>query len=587
MAGRVKTGSGRNPQLNKFGTGKHGFTAGNPAGGVPATTPGYEWFDMMQEEVNQAVEGAGLTPDGVSYNQLFLAIKKMAWGSTTALVPSGPTAADGTKTTQFATTEFVQSAVGGYLAKATTGGTITLTDAEASNPVIALTGALTADVVMVVPATVKRLWAIFNSTSGAFSLTVKTTLGMGVAVAQGKRNLVYTDGTNVLDGFNDFESVALTGTSTAPTAGAGTNTTQIATTAFVQAAIGSYLAKDVSAGGTITLTEAESSNTAIAFTGTLTAAVNVVVPTTVKRDWVVHNATSGAFALTVKTAAGTGVSVTQGRRGVLYTDGVNVYSGFTDFNSIAMTGTSTAPTAPIGTNTTQVASTAFVQAAVYKTKAERFTANGTHTVAANVTTIYVTACAGGGGGGGGVGTSGQSSGVGGGGGGGGGAGQSIVKVPYTVTPGQAIAITVGGGGTAGVGATSAGIGTGSSGGSGGSTVVGSLVTLTGGGGGALGGWVFVNSLPSGGGAGGSGGSGYPMGSTGGDGNYAGAGGVGASGPMGGGGGAGRGGAPTGVAGVIASGSGAGGGGGGGAYGAVAGNGGNGGAGVAGFVLIEW
>ena len=151
--------------------------------------------------------------------------------------PTTPTAADGTNTAQIASTAFVQSAVGGYLSKSVTGGTVTLSDLEASNPVIGFSGTLTSNLVVVVPTTVKRLWAINNATSGAFTLTVKTATGSGVTVAQGKRNLVYTDGTNVYDGFNDFENIALTGVPTAPTAATGTNTTQVATTAFVNAEI--------------------------------------------------------------------------------------------------------------------------------------------------------------------------------------------------------------------------------------------------------------------------------------------------------------------------------------------------------------
>ena len=147
--------------------------------------------------------------------------------------PLAPTAADGTKSTQIATTDFVQNAVGGYLALAVTGGTTTLTDLQASNPVIAVTGALTANQIIVVPVTVKRLWAIANATSGAFTVTVKTASGTGVDVAQGKRNLVYTDGTNVYDGFNDFESIAMTGAPTAPTAATAVNSVQVATTAYV------------------------------------------------------------------------------------------------------------------------------------------------------------------------------------------------------------------------------------------------------------------------------------------------------------------------------------------------------------------
>lgn len=151
--------------------------------------------------------------------------------------PTTPTAADGTNTTQIASTAFVQSAVGGYLSKSVTGGTVNLSDLEASNPVIGFSGTLTSNLVVVVPTTVKRLWAIYNATSGAFTLTVKTATGSGVTVAQGKRNLVYTDGTSVYDGFNDFENIALTGVPTAPTAATGTNTTQVATTAYVNAEI--------------------------------------------------------------------------------------------------------------------------------------------------------------------------------------------------------------------------------------------------------------------------------------------------------------------------------------------------------------
>ncbi len=153
--------------------------------------------------------------------------------------PTTPTAVDGTNTTQIASCAFVQSAVGGYLTKASlTGGTVTLTDAEASNPVIALSGTLTSDLVVVVPTTVNRVWAFFNSTSGAFTVTVKTPAGTGVTIAQGKHNLVYSNGTNILDAFTDYESVALTGTPTTPTAASGTNTTQVASCAFVKTEIG-------------------------------------------------------------------------------------------------------------------------------------------------------------------------------------------------------------------------------------------------------------------------------------------------------------------------------------------------------------
>ena len=102
----------------------------------------------------------------------------------------------------------------------------------------------------------------------------------------------------------------------------------------------------------------------------------------------------------------------------------------------------------------------------------RFTGAASFTVPAGVTTIYVSGCAGGGGGGGsiGVGASTVVSGA-----GGGAAGEFLVRQPYSVTPGQVLAVTVGSGGSAG--------GVGGNGGNGGATALGALFTLAGGTGG--------------------------------------------------------------------------------------------------------
>lgn len=64
------------------------------------------------------------------------------------------------------------------------------------------------------------------------------------------------------------------------------------------------------------------------FSGTLGANMQIVVPTTVQQYWVDNN-TSGAYTFTVKTAAGTGVSITQGGRQILYCDGTNVIAADT------------------------------------------------------------------------------------------------------------------------------------------------------------------------------------------------------------------------------------------------------------------
>lgn len=137
-------------------------------------------------------------------------------------------------------------------------------------------------------------------------------------------------------------------------------------------------------------------------------------------------------------------------------------------------------------------------------RSRKLTASGSFIVPAGVTTLYVTGCAGGGGGGGGASSSTNSSTSTS--GGSGGAGQSVIKSPLSVTPGQVITFTIGSGGVGGNGgATGA---NGSIGSAGGSTIFGSLLTLAGGGAGGPG--VYGTSTI----AGGSGGSGYPSGGNG-------------------------------------------------------------------------
>lgn len=127
---------------------------------------------------------------------------------------------------------------------------------------------------------------------------------------------------------------------------------------------------------------------------------------------------------------------------------------------------------------------------------QTFTADGTFTVPAGVTKILVTACGGGGGGSGA--RTGSTLWCGHGGGG----GACIVRKPYNVTPGQQIPITIGAGGANG-GSNSSNPTAGSKGGS---TVIGSIITLAGGDGGAK--TVYQKSAAGGdgGGYGGSGGS---------------------------------------------------------------------------------
>lgn len=319
--------------------------------------------------------------------------------------------------------------------------------------------------------------------------------------------------------------------------------TGAATTGWVPAESYGVTAITGLSGSSVTLTTLQASKEHITLAGTLSANINLVVPAWIKR-WTVVNNCTGAYYVTVKTPAGTGVSLSSGQTSSLVGDGTNINSD---------------------TASTRIA---------------RFTASGTFIVPYGVNTVYLSGCAGGGGGGAGGGGNQSFYGAA---GAGGGAGQGVIKQPVSVTPWQSIYVQVGAAGSAGIG--NSGGGTGAS--DGGTTSFGSLLTLSGGTAGGNGGNASSGGVP---GAGNS--AGYPGGSAGGDGSASTAsamGGNGGSCAFGGGGGGSRASSSNGYQAGSAYGYGAGGGGGGGHY---AGDnatylGGNGGAGSPGILIVEW
>jgi ferric-dicitrate binding protein FerR (iron transport regulator) len=140
-----------------------------------------------------------------------------------------------------------------------------------------------------------------------------------------------------LDAKAPLASPALTGTPTAPTAISGTNTTQVATTAFVQQAIvdfgpGDMLAAtyDTDADGKVDAAEVADAAPWAGITDKPTS----FPPST--HSHAISQVNGLQTALDAKAALA----------------------------SPALTGTPTAPTAVTGTNTTQIATTAFVAAAI-------------------------------------------------------------------------------------------------------------------------------------------------------------------------------------------------------------------------------
>lgn len=200
-----------------------------------------------------------------------------------------------------------------------TTGVRTLTVVEAARPYLVLTGTLVGNVQVVVP-TEYQSWLVINSTTGAFTVTVKTAAGTGVVIPAGGPAApvgVYCDGTNVQRQFTPSalptsvtpaaDTIALRDNlaflfSTTPAV--NDSTTKVATTAFANPA------RTLAANGSQTLPSGliikwgfnarlgSSPQTVTYAGGAFPTAVYAVVPTGVRR-------TSGAALGQIPTINGT------------------------------------------------------------------------------------------------------------------------------------------------------------------------------------------------------------------------------------------------------------------------------------------
>lgn len=181
------------------------------------------------------------------------------------------------------------------------------------------------------PATVGGNWFTYlrNSGSGAIVATPPGVVTIDDAASlsfqPGESAIIVCDGTN----FN--------------TIGFG----QSATFAF------DYTVISVAGSGTYTLTGSELNRVSYRFTGLLTGNRTIVVPATVQQYWV-DNQTTGAYTLTIQpSGGGTGFSVGQGERVILYCDGTDVLNAATQGISVPLsvaeggTGSTTAGGAQI------------------------------------------------------------------------------------------------------------------------------------------------------------------------------------------------------------------------------------------------
>ena len=111
----------------------------------------------------------------------------------------------------------LEQAIGGYDAVGvTSGATLTFSNGVLSNgknQILKLTGTITGNVNVIIPDSVEKTYTVQNSTTGAHTVTFKTTSGTGVtwtATDKGTK-VLYSDGTNVLEGLSSTGNLTATG----------------------------------------------------------------------------------------------------------------------------------------------------------------------------------------------------------------------------------------------------------------------------------------------------------------------------------------------------------------------------------------
>ena len=103
--------------------------------------------------------------------------------------------------------QLVEDAIAGMSTISTTGGTSVLTTVNAATDqsrmaILKVSGTLVSNSTIQIPA-VSKWYMIWNATSGAFTVTVKTSGGTGVAITQGKRAIVFCDATDTYAAYTD------------------------------------------------------------------------------------------------------------------------------------------------------------------------------------------------------------------------------------------------------------------------------------------------------------------------------------------------------------------------------------------------
>ena len=108
---------------------------------------------------------------------------------------------------------------------------------------------------------------------------------------------------------------------------------------ILEQAIGGYDTVNSASGATLTFSNGALSNgknQVLKLTGSISGNVNVTIPDSIEKTYIVENATIGAHTVTFKTSSGTGItwSATDKGKKILYSDGTNIEEGVTSTGSL-------------------------------------------------------------------------------------------------------------------------------------------------------------------------------------------------------------------------------------------------------------
>jgi hypothetical protein len=348
-----------------------------------AVTAGNDWFFDAR---NSGSGGLTIAPAG----------GELINGQASLNFSPGDSARILTDGTNFYTIGYGQSAtfVFDYVSISLTGeaSPYTLSGTNLNRIAYQFSGILTANMQIIVPNTIQQYW-VRNTTTGAYSLTVKTAAGTGVTVVQNGAAILYCDGTNVVEADTNNLSTPIgiaqggTGATTAGTALVNLGGTSLGIGVFtaVNAAVARASLGAAASGANADITSLS------ALTTPLSVSQGGTGQTTFTNGQLLIGNTTGNTLTKATLTAGTGITIANGTGSISITatgpdtfPGVGIaYSTGTAWGTSygtsglgttlaltadpAFTGVPTAPTAVAGSSTTQLATTAFVTSTAFTT----------------------------------------------------------------------------------------------------------------------------------------------------------------------------------------------------------------------------